>query len=200
MGASHAPHYLEAEEFDLAAQVIADKGQEWITSGALGSLVASSDALPVEAMERHPRALTCRAEVARLRGEYDKAQAMFRRATVLLQGQGDREGEAEALHSLATISRRHGDFTAAFAHLDRAIELSDEQSAVRAKCGNTRGLCLMALGKWTEAEREFRAALQLAEEQRDEYYARLDRSQPRRAADDARGFWRSAALVAPAAS
>jgi DNA-binding SARP family transcriptional activator len=31
----------------------------------------------------------------------------------------------------------------------------------------------MALGKWTEAEREFRAALQSAEEQRDEYYARL---------------------------
>ena len=115
---------LEAEEFDLAAQVIADRGQEWITSGALGSLVASSDALPVEAMERHPRALTCRAEVSRLRGEFDKARAMFRRATVLLQGQGDGEGEAEALQALATIARRHGDFTAAFAYLDRATELS----------------------------------------------------------------------------
>jgi LuxR family maltose regulon positive regulatory protein len=166
-------HYLEAEEFDLAAKVMADRGQEWIASGALGSLVASADALPVEAMERHPRALTCRAEVARLRGEYDKAQAMLRRAAVLLQGQGDREGEAEALPSLAIIIRRQGDFTAAFAHLDRAIELSDEQSPVRVKCGNTRGACLMALGKWTEAEREFRAALQLAEEQHDEYYARL---------------------------
>jgi LuxR family transcriptional regulator, maltose regulon positive regulatory protein len=164
-------HFLEAEEFDLAARVIADRGQEWITSGALGSLVASSDALPVEAMERHPRALTYRAEVARLRGEYDKAQAMLRRATVMLKGQDDREGEAEALHSLATIARRQGDFTAAFAHLDRVIELSDERSPVRVKCGNTRGLCWVALGKWTEAEREFRAALQLAEEQHDEYYA-----------------------------
>src|SRR4029450_10270573 len=56
---------------------------------------------------------------------------------------------------------------------DRVIELSDEQSPVRTKCGNTRGLCLMALGKWTEAEQEFRAALQSAEEHRDEYYARL---------------------------
>jgi len=166
-------HFLEAEEFDLAARVIADKGQEWITSGALGSLVASSDALPVEAIERHPRALTYRAEVARLRGEYDKAQAMFRRSAILLQGQGDHEGEAEALHSLATISRRYGDFAAAFTHLDRAIELSDEQSPVRAKCANSRGGCLLALGKWTEAEREFRAALQLAEEQHDEYYAGL---------------------------
>jgi ATP/maltotriose-dependent transcriptional regulator MalT/DNA-binding SARP family transcriptional activator len=166
-------HFLEADEFDRAAKVIADRGQEWIASGALGSLAASADALPAEAMELHPRALIYRAEVARLRGEYDRAQAMLRRAAVLLQNQGDRDGEAEALHSLATIARRQGDFTAAFAHLDRAIELSGEQSAVRAKCGNTRGLCLMALGKWTEAEREFRAALQSAEEQRDEYYARL---------------------------
>lgn len=166
-------HFLEAEEFESAARMIADRGQEWIASGALGSLAASADALPVEAMERYPRALNHRAEVARLRGEYDKAQAMLRRAAVLLQDQGDREGEAEALQSLATIARRQGDFTAAFAHLDRVIELSDEQSPVRAKYGNTRGLCLMALGKWTEAEGEFRAALQSAEEQRDEYYARL---------------------------
>lgn len=166
-------HYLEADEFDLAAKVIADKGQEWIASGALGSLVASADALPAEATERHPRALTYRAEVARLRGEFDKAQTLLRRAVILLRDQSDREGEAEALHSLATISRRHGDFTAAFASLDRAIELSDEQSPVRAKCGNTRGLCLMGLGKWTEAEREFRAALQSAEEHHDEYYAGL---------------------------
>src|SRR5262249_35370911 len=136
-------------------------------------LAVSADALPVEVMECYPRALTHRAEVARLRGEYDKAQAMLRRAAVLLQDQGDREGEAEALQSLATIARRQGDFTSAFTSLDRAAELSDEQSPVRAKCGNTRGLCLMALGKWTEAESEFRAALQSAEEQRDEYYARL---------------------------
>src|SRR4029450_10223940 len=45
-------HFLEADEFDRAAKMIADKGQEWITSGALGSLSASADELPVEAMER----------------------------------------------------------------------------------------------------------------------------------------------------
>jgi LuxR family maltose regulon positive regulatory protein len=166
-------HFLEAEEFDLVAKVIAERGQEWITSGALGSLAASADALPVEAMERHPRALTYRAEVARLRGEYDKAQAMLRRAAILLHDRKDREGEAEAFNSLATIARRQGDFTAAFASLDLAIRLSDERSPVRVKCGNTRGICLLLQGKWIEAESELRAALQLAEEQHDEYYARL---------------------------
>src|SRR5262245_43861310 len=110
-------HFLEADEFDCAAQVVADRGQEWITSGALGSLSASLDALTVEAMERHPRTLIHRAEVARLSGKYDKAQTMFRRAAVLLKGQNDREGEAEALHSLATRSEEHTSELQSLRHL-----------------------------------------------------------------------------------
>src|SRR6266850_141448 len=46
-------------------------------------------------------------------------------------------------------------------------------SIVRAKCGNTRGLCLVWLGQWTEGEREFRLALQTAEEQNDKHLTRL---------------------------
>lgn len=168
-----ARHFLAAEEFAKAGKLISEKGPSWITSGALTSLVALTDALPNEVIERFPRALTNRAEVARLRGEYDAAQSLLRRSTILLREQGDREGEAEALQSLATIARRRVSFDEAFAHLDRALELAGEQSAVRVKCGNTRGLCLVSLGKWTEAEQEFRTALQLAEEQNDEHYARL---------------------------
>jgi LuxR family maltose regulon positive regulatory protein len=166
-------HLVEAEEFERAAQVIADHGQEWIASGALASLASTAAALPAAALETHPRALAHRAEVARLRGEYDAAQSLFRRAATLLHEQEDREGEAEALHSLATIARRRGDCATAFTYLDRVIELTDERSAVRVKCGNTRGLCLTATGEWTAAEREFREALQLAEERRDEHHARL---------------------------
>lgn len=166
-------HLLAAEEFERAAEVIAKHGSAWITSGALHSLAASVDVLPVDVLELHPRGLAHRAEVARLCGEYDAAQATLRRAATLLHAQGDREGEAEALHSLATIARRRSDFTAAFEYLDRALALAGEYPAVRAKCGNTRGLCLVALGQWIEAEREFRNALQSAEELSDEHYARL---------------------------
>ncbi len=51
--------------------------------------------------------------------------------------------------------------------------LTETNSAVRTKCGNTRGLCFVAMGQWTAAEREFRAALQSAEERNDEHYIRL---------------------------
>lgn len=168
-----ARHFLAAEQYADAAKLIAGKGQAWIASGALTSLIALADALPNDVVERNPRVLTNRAEVARLRGEYDAAQSLLRRATVLLREQDDREGEAEALHSLATIARRRGNFEEAFAHLDRAVELAGEQSTIRVKCGNTRGLCLISQGSWTEGEYEFRTALQLAEEQNDQHYARL---------------------------
>jgi ATP/maltotriose-dependent transcriptional regulator MalT/DNA-binding SARP family transcriptional activator len=166
-------HLVASEDFERAARTIAERGGAWITAGALSSLAAFADALPAKALEEHPRALAHRAEVSRLRDEYDQAQSLFNRAAALLHERGDAEGEAEAFHSLATIARRRGDCETAFNYLDRATELSDERSVVRTKCGNTRGLCLVGLGQWTEAEREFRVALQSAEERGDRYYARL---------------------------
>ncbi len=166
-------HLLAAEDFVGAARLIAERGFDWISSGALGSLASLADSLPDAALEENPRALAHRAEVARLRGEYEFALSLLRRAASLLRGRGDKEGEANALHSLATLARRDGDFNLAFSYLDNAIELSESNSAVRTKCGNTRGLCLVAMGEWTAAEREFRAALQSAEERNDEHYVRL---------------------------
>ena len=166
-------HLLEAEDYERAAEIIAKHGSAWIASGKLSSLASLAEALPAATLEAHPRALANRAEVARLRGEFEASQNLFRRATVALHEKNDREGEAEALHSLATIARRRGDYDAAFNYLDRAVELTEPTSAVRTKCGNTRGLCLVTMGKWIAAEREFRVALQSAEEQNDEHHVRL---------------------------
>ena len=166
-------HLIAAEDFAGAAAVIAGHGGQWIAAGALASLVSSVEAIPPQAIEAHPRALFYRAEVARLRDELDTSRALYRRAATLLRGQNDREGEAEALRSLATIARRYGDFETALEYLDRAVELTDEDSPVRAKCAGTRGLCLMVMGNGVAAEHEFRIALKSAEERGDDHYARL---------------------------
>jgi LuxR family transcriptional regulator, maltose regulon positive regulatory protein len=166
-------HLLEAEEFDRAAACIAERGAEWIAGGAFTSLVQFVEALPDAATEAHPRALFHRAEVARLRGEFETALGLLRRAAALLNGRGDAEGEAEALHSLATVTRRRGDCRAAFEYLDRAVSLVGEHSPLRVKAGNTRGLCHMALDDLATAEREFRDALQLAEGLNDRHYAHI---------------------------
>jgi LuxR family transcriptional regulator, maltose regulon positive regulatory protein len=166
-------HLLEAEDFDRAAEIIARHGEEWIGSGKLASLASLAEALPALALEAYPRAMGYRAEVARLRGDFESAQSLFRRAIGALRAKGDHEGEAEALHSLATISRRRGDYDTAFELLDRAVELTPSSSVVRTKCVNTRGLCFVTKGEWAAAEREFRVALQSAENQHDEHHARL---------------------------
>jgi ATP/maltotriose-dependent transcriptional regulator MalT/two-component SAPR family response regulator len=166
-------HLLGAQEFDRAAAVISDHGLEWIASGKLASLSSLAESLPNAVLEAHPRALAHRAEVARLRGEFETAQSLFRRAAAALRVAGNDEAEADALHSLATIARREGDYDSAFNYLDRAVKLTKSDSPVRAKCGNTRGLCFAAQGEYNAAEHEFRLALQSAEERNDEHQIRL---------------------------
>jgi ATP/maltotriose-dependent transcriptional regulator MalT/DNA-binding SARP family transcriptional activator len=166
-------HLLEAENFDRAAEVISQHGDAWIASGKLASLAMLAERLPAPSLEAHPRALSFRAEVARLRGDFDSSQTLFRRAIGALREKADNSGEAEALHSLATIARRRGDYEAAFEYLDRAIALSPPNSSIHTKCANTRGLCFVTKGEWAAAEREFRVALQSAEEQHDEHRTRL---------------------------
>src|SRR5260370_12283302 len=111
-------HLLEAEDFDQAAEIIARYGSAWIASGKLASLASLAETLPANALDAQPRGLASRAEVARLRGEFAAAQNLFRRAITALHEKKDDEGEAEALHSLATIPRRRGDYNAAFDYLD----------------------------------------------------------------------------------
>ena len=168
-----AQHMLEAEDFERAAEIIAQHGDSWIASGKLASLSSLAEKLPAAALEARPRALAYRAEVARLRGDFESAQSLFRRAITGLREKGDQEGEAEALHSLATIARRRGDYEEAFQDLDRAVELTPSDSIIRTKCSNTRGLCFVTKGEWAAAEREFRLALQSAEAQHDDHHIRL---------------------------
>ena len=166
-------HLLAAEDSDGAAAVIAEHGGDWIETGGFASLVAVIEKLPAETLEAHPRVLLHRAEVARLHDEQSNATALFRRAAALLHESGDAEGEAEAQHSLAAISRRRGEVAEALESVARAEAITGARSAVRVRCANTRGLCLGAQGRWKEAEREFRAALSLAEELGDEPLARI---------------------------
>jgi len=166
-------HLIAGEDFETAVALIAEHGNEWINSGALTLLASLFSSLPPDSLERHPRAIAFQAELARIRGEFDKAQSLLHRAAALLHQSDDAEGEAEVLHSQATIYRRRGDFESSLRLLDQAESLVGAESRVRIKCGNTRGLCLMAKGQLEAAERQFRVALQAAEAGGDEHYTRL---------------------------
>ncbi len=166
-------YLLEAENFKKAAQIIAEKGGEWIASGAFTSLGIFVEKISLEILEEFPRSLLHKAEIARLQGELEKSSNLLHRAVKLLHREKDEVGEAEALHSLASLARRKSKCSEAFEYLERAEKLVEENSETYLKCANTRGLCLIAQGAWTAAEQQFRFALELAEKQSSENSIRL---------------------------
>ncbi|MCU1288770.1 MAG: hypothetical protein JWN60_999 [Acidobacteria bacterium] len=167
------PFLLEAENFDKAAATIAAKGGEWIAGGAITSLEIIADKIPLEFLEKHPRALLYLADIARLQGDGERSSNLLHRVVKLLENTSDNVGEAEALHSLASLARRKNNCATAFEYLEKAEKLVDKNSETYLKCANTRGLCLIAQGSWTQAEQQFRLALELAEKQSNEHYIRL---------------------------
>ncbi len=167
------PFLLDAENFDEAARIIAEHGAELIDAGALLTLDTFTKRIPEASLERHPAALLHTAEVARIRGDMDRAAGLLRRAVELMEGGVDLEGEAEALHSLASIARRRGRLNEALGLLDRAEKTAAPGSETLMKCANTRGLCLISNGNSQEAEQQFRFALELAERLGNKQYQRL---------------------------
>ncbi len=167
------PYLLDAESFEYAAQIIAEQGGELISNGAIITLDNFIERIPPPVLEKFPRVLLHKAEIARLRGENDRSSNLLNRAVKLLAGELNKTGEAEALHSLASLARRRGDNAKAFKYLEKVEKLVGEDSETFMKCANTRGLCLIAQGAWSSAEQQFRYALELAERQTNEYYIRL---------------------------
>ena len=167
------PYLLEARNFDRAASVIAETGNEWIAAGAFTSLGLFAEQIPDSSLEQYPRSLLHKAEVARLHGEVEKSSKLLHRAVELLNKIDDAIGEGEALHSLASLERRRGRYAEAFSLIERAETLVSHTSETFMKCANTRGLCLIVQGKWTEAEQQFRLALELADKLGNDQYVRL---------------------------
>jgi LuxR family transcriptional regulator, maltose regulon positive regulatory protein len=167
------PFLLEAENYERAAEIIADRGDEWISAGAIKSLGDFADKVPISFLEKYPRSLLHKAEIARLQGETDRSTSLLNRAVKLFREQDDAVSEAEAFHSLASLARRRSRPDEALELLGKAEKLVALDSETYLKCLNTRGLCFIAKGSWNDAEQQFRATLELAEAQSNERYVRL---------------------------
>lgn len=167
------PFLLDAENFGDAARLVAEHGGDLIAAGTIVTLEGFTRRIPSEYLERHPYSLLHAAEIARIQGNVDKAEELLRRAVGGFKTSGDNGGEAEALHSLASIARRRGRIAKATEMLDHAEGIAAPGSETLIKCANTRGLCLISEGKWAEAEQQFKFALELAENQGNKRYQRL---------------------------
>jgi LuxR family transcriptional regulator, maltose regulon positive regulatory protein len=168
-----ASYLLDAQEYDRLAELVASRGDEWMRSGAFTFVGMVTEQVPVGSLERFPRGLVFKAEFARQQGDLDRASGLLQRSVHLLREAGDAAGEAEALHALASLARRRGHTAEAFELLGQAEKLVAQDSETYLKCANTRGLSLIAVGDWTDAEKYFRVAFDIAQRQANEHYVRL---------------------------
>lgn len=173
MWESAMPLLIKAEKFADAARLVAERGGELISAGAFVTLDSYTAQVPPEYLKMYPDSLLHAAEVSRIQGDMERTAELLHSAIQMFRRNKNKSGEAEALHSLASIERRRGNVAKAFENLDKAEKLSAAGSTTLLKCLNTRGLCLINEGKWGEAERQFRFALDLAEQQSDRHYQRL---------------------------
>lgn len=167
------PYLLEAEAFELAAETIARYGEEWLAVGGIAALKTFAERIPNAVLNQHPRALVYTAEAARMQGETDKATKLLQSAVKHLESVNDADAQADALHSLASLARRRGNYPEALNLIEQAEKLIGDDSPIRMKCENTRGLCYISIGEWTTAELHFRQALELAEKNSNERFARI---------------------------
>lgn len=87
------PYLLEAENFEHAAKIIAERGGDWIAGGAFISLGIFAEKIPSENLEKFPRSLLHKAEISRLQGDLDKSTNILQRAVKLLNIQADATGK-----------------------------------------------------------------------------------------------------------
>ena len=123
------PFLMEAENHDRAAEIIAEKGHEWIAAGAITSACDDfADKIPNDVLSKFPMARLHRAEIVRLQGDADKSYSLLNRAVELFRAKDDKAGEAEALHSLASIARRRHRWSDALGLLEKAEQLVPNDS------------------------------------------------------------------------
>jgi LuxR family maltose regulon positive regulatory protein len=96
-------HYLAAERWDAAAEVIEQVGEVMLAHSGARTLRAWIGALPDAVQAGRPRLLYLLGVCARTGLEWDRAQLLFERARVGFAAQGNAAGEADTLAQLGTL-------------------------------------------------------------------------------------------------
>src|SRR5262249_1281334 len=167
-------HLAEAEAFDEVADLLAERGSQLVESGRFETIKRIFDRSPSELLNRRPRALIARADVALTEGDHAQAVELYAQAARAARESQEKIVEAEALRGQAYIARHRNDCELALRLATAAIQLATGSHALRARCYNTIGLCCFGSPGGTErAIDSWRAALEEAREAGDERFARI---------------------------
>ncbi len=157
-------HYLAAEMWEQAAEVIMQLNKQMYHQGLLDTLVGWIDALPPKVREAHPDLLWHLGTCALLKGEAKVAQSLLGQALRDCEASGgDDMEQGDILTPMATSAFMEGDLERASALVHQALACLVEPRnlvqllMIRAWLGFFRG-------DWKRAEADFATALAATEE------------------------------------
>ncbi|MBS1251509.1 MAG: HTH-type transcriptional regulator MalT [Anaerolineales bacterium] len=164
-------HYLEAEAFDEAAEVIEPVAEETFNTGRWATLARWIDALPPAFLQQRPRLMIHRAKVYIQTGQLPDAVRQLDLACETAHAHGNAENQATALVFKSIALRMQGAYEGSIEQCEQALGvLGDSESAVAAQAYRNIGIAYGVLGKLSDSIEQLNHALRLYEERGKAYH------------------------------
>lgn len=120
-------HYLAADAFGQAADLLDEVGRSLVRAGRLDTLQSWLSALPPDVLERHPPLLVYLGDVARLHSRFDEALGWYQQAEAQCRAHDDHVGLGKALRGQARVYLDTVNPSEAETLLQEALRFSDGQ-------------------------------------------------------------------------
>jgi signal transduction histidine kinase len=149
---------------------------EWLKGESFMFLNQTDKAVPVvksalARVERHAPGtklqgdlMRSRGAIAAIKGNVVEAMADYQRAHDIFRAAHEARSQAIALQDIGQIYSEAGDYPRTLEYYSQAAELYDKEPAFRLTAHNNRAEVLRKLGRYGEAEADFREALKSARE------------------------------------
>lgn len=163
-------HYMTAEAYDKAADVMQDAARKMFLAGHFRTLMRWGDNLPTPQMEKSPRLALFQSRAADMLAQWDKALTLAAQAEEGYQIAEDKSGVAYAQLHRCEIWQKQG-------RLQEALDLGkevlafaqDNQLPVTYEAERIIGRSLLDLGNPQDSERHLRKALEASYTQATEF-------------------------------
>lgn len=159
-------HYLAAQAYPAAAEILTDLGRELVRIGRLDTLHGWLDALPTAVLDNYPSLYVYRGDIERLHSRFDEALEWYKQAETHSRKQADRLAIGQALRGQARVYLDTVNPIKAEQLLKEALRLTDgvENRAGRARLLKLLAENLLNQGDFKQAEAYREQARQLMED------------------------------------
>lgn len=147
-------HLLQASDFEQAAQVVEENGENVLRAGRLDTVASWLDAIPTQVIAAHPGLIFLLGDLARLQSRFEEALAWYAQAERGWRAANDLAGISRALRGQALVYLDTVRPSRAQALLEESLRINDglDDRVARARLLDLLAENKLNMGKAEEAE------------------------------------------------